>query len=166
LGVTGLRRRSARRRSRVPRGGRDRATGRIEAAVPLSNLAGKTPGQTIYSILYAEARRTTGSASRPAGESSASTPSASDEREGLRVRSADARRGLRPGRRRQGRARRPVGLRHLRLRRARGTPRVDDVRARHPRALLRQGARAFPDARSTPTQRLNAQAPHEPPTAR
>jgi hypothetical protein len=32
----------------------------IEAAVPLSNLAGKTPGQTIYSVLYAEAKKTDG----------------------------------------------------------------------------------------------------------
>jgi hypothetical protein len=32
----------------------------IEAAVPLSNLRGKTPGQTIYSILYAEAKKADG----------------------------------------------------------------------------------------------------------
>jgi HB1, ASXL, restriction endonuclease HTH domain len=32
----------------------------IEAAVPLSNLAGKTPGQTIYSVLYSEAKRPDG----------------------------------------------------------------------------------------------------------
>ena len=32
----------------------------IEAAVPLSNLAGKTPGQTVYSVLYSEAKKTDG----------------------------------------------------------------------------------------------------------
>jgi len=30
----------------------------IEAAVPLTALGGKTPGQTIYSVLYGEAKRT------------------------------------------------------------------------------------------------------------
>ena len=34
----------------------------IEAAVPLTGLKGKTPGQTIYSVLYAEAKK--GSASK------------------------------------------------------------------------------------------------------
>ena len=29
----------------------------IEAAVPLSNLRGKTPGQVIYSVLYTEAKK-------------------------------------------------------------------------------------------------------------
>jgi hypothetical protein len=29
----------------------------IEAGVPLSNLKGKTPGQTFYSVLYAEAKK-------------------------------------------------------------------------------------------------------------
>ncbi len=29
----------------------------IEAAVPLTGLKGKTPGQTIYSVLYAEAKK-------------------------------------------------------------------------------------------------------------
>jgi HB1, ASXL, restriction endonuclease HTH domain len=29
----------------------------IKAAVPLTGLAGKTPGQTIYSVLYAEAKK-------------------------------------------------------------------------------------------------------------
>ena len=29
----------------------------IEAAVPMTNLGGKTPGQTIYSVLYAEAKK-------------------------------------------------------------------------------------------------------------
>jgi HB1, ASXL, restriction endonuclease HTH domain len=32
----------------------------IEAAVPLSNLSGKTPGQTVYSVLYSEAKREDG----------------------------------------------------------------------------------------------------------
>ena len=32
----------------------------IEAAVPLSSLKGKTPGQTIYSVLYSEAKRADG----------------------------------------------------------------------------------------------------------
>jgi hypothetical protein len=32
----------------------------IEAAVPLSRLAGQTPGQTIYSLLYAESKREDG----------------------------------------------------------------------------------------------------------
>jgi len=32
----------------------------IEAAVPLSNLRGKTPGQVIYSVLYTEAKRADG----------------------------------------------------------------------------------------------------------
>jgi HB1, ASXL, restriction endonuclease HTH domain len=29
----------------------------IEAGVPLSNLKGKTPGQTFYSVLYAESKK-------------------------------------------------------------------------------------------------------------
>jgi hypothetical protein len=29
----------------------------IEAAVPLSNLKGRTPGQSFYSVLYAEAKK-------------------------------------------------------------------------------------------------------------
>jgi hypothetical protein len=29
----------------------------IELAVPMTNLGGKTPGQTIYSVLYAELKR-------------------------------------------------------------------------------------------------------------
>lgn len=29
----------------------------IEAGVPLSNLKGRTPGQTFYSVLYAESKR-------------------------------------------------------------------------------------------------------------
>ena len=29
----------------------------IELAVPLTGLSGKTPGQTVYSVLYAEARK-------------------------------------------------------------------------------------------------------------
>ena len=29
----------------------------IEAAVPLTALAGKTPGQAVYSVLYTEAKR-------------------------------------------------------------------------------------------------------------
>jgi hypothetical protein len=29
----------------------------IKEAVPLTNLGGKTPGQTIYSVLYAEAKK-------------------------------------------------------------------------------------------------------------
>jgi hypothetical protein len=32
----------------------------IDAAVPLSRLAGKTPGQVIYSVLYTEAKRDDG----------------------------------------------------------------------------------------------------------
>jgi hypothetical protein len=32
----------------------------IDAAVPLSNLAGKTPGQTVYSVLYAESKKEDG----------------------------------------------------------------------------------------------------------
>lgn len=32
----------------------------IEAAVPLSNLKGKTPGQVVYSVLYTEAKRDDG----------------------------------------------------------------------------------------------------------
>lgn len=32
----------------------------IKAAVPLTNLGGKTPGQTIYSVLYAEAKKAKG----------------------------------------------------------------------------------------------------------
>jgi hypothetical protein len=32
----------------------------IEAAVPLSNLGGKTPGQTIYSVLYSESTKADG----------------------------------------------------------------------------------------------------------
>jgi hypothetical protein len=32
----------------------------IEAAVPLSNLQGKTPGQVIYSVLYTEAKKPDG----------------------------------------------------------------------------------------------------------
>ena len=32
----------------------------IAAAVPLSRLAGKTPGQVIYSVLYTEAKRDDG----------------------------------------------------------------------------------------------------------
>jgi hypothetical protein len=32
----------------------------IEAAVPLSNLAGKTPGQTVYSVLYSESKKDDG----------------------------------------------------------------------------------------------------------
>lgn len=32
----------------------------IEAAVPLSNLRGKTPGQVVYSVLYTEAKRADG----------------------------------------------------------------------------------------------------------
>ena len=32
----------------------------IEAAVPLSNLAGKTPGQTVYSVLYSESKKPEG----------------------------------------------------------------------------------------------------------
>jgi hypothetical protein len=32
----------------------------IEAAVPLTGLAGKTPGQTVYSILYSEAKKPDG----------------------------------------------------------------------------------------------------------
>jgi len=31
----------------------------IEAAVPLTALGGKTPGQTIYSVLYGEAKKPT-----------------------------------------------------------------------------------------------------------
>jgi hypothetical protein len=44
----------------------------IAAGVPLATpLKGKTPGQTIYSVLYSEARRPTGSSSRSsAGRSS------------------------------------------------------------------------------------------------
>jgi hypothetical protein len=44
---------------KVLRGGRKpmRVPAIIEAAVPLTALAGKTPGQTIYSVLYAENRR-------------------------------------------------------------------------------------------------------------
>ena len=29
----------------------------IEEAVPLTGLSGKTPGQTVYSVLYAEAKK-------------------------------------------------------------------------------------------------------------
>jgi hypothetical protein len=32
----------------------------IAAAVPLTNLGGKTPGQTVYSILYAENKKPDG----------------------------------------------------------------------------------------------------------
>jgi hypothetical protein len=32
----------------------------IEAGVPLSNLTGNTPGQTFYSVLYAEAKKSDG----------------------------------------------------------------------------------------------------------
>ena len=32
----------------------------IEAAVPLTGLAGKTPGQTVYSILYSESKKPDG----------------------------------------------------------------------------------------------------------
>jgi hypothetical protein len=32
----------------------------IEAAVPLTSLAGKTPGQTVYSILYSESKKPDG----------------------------------------------------------------------------------------------------------
>ena len=32
----------------------------IEAAVPISRPGGKTPGQTIYSLLYAESKRDDG----------------------------------------------------------------------------------------------------------
>lgn len=32
----------------------------IEAAVPLTALSGKTPGQTVYSVLYAEAKKPDG----------------------------------------------------------------------------------------------------------
>ena len=32
----------------------------IEAAVPLSRLAGRTPGQTIYTVLYGEAKKADG----------------------------------------------------------------------------------------------------------
>ena len=32
----------------------------IEAGVPLSNLSGKTPGQTFYSVLYAESKKDDG----------------------------------------------------------------------------------------------------------
>jgi hypothetical protein len=32
----------------------------IEAAVPLSRLAGKTPGQVVYSLLYSESKKADG----------------------------------------------------------------------------------------------------------
>jgi hypothetical protein len=32
----------------------------IQAAVPLSRLAGKTPGQVVYSILYGESKKPDG----------------------------------------------------------------------------------------------------------
>lgn len=32
----------------------------IEAAVPLTGLAGKTPGQTVYSVLYSESKKPAG----------------------------------------------------------------------------------------------------------
>jgi hypothetical protein len=32
----------------------------IEAGVPLSNLKGRTPGQTFYSVLYAESKKPNG----------------------------------------------------------------------------------------------------------
>jgi HB1, ASXL, restriction endonuclease HTH domain len=32
----------------------------IDAAVPLSRLAGKTPGQVVYSVLYSESKRPDG----------------------------------------------------------------------------------------------------------
>ena len=32
----------------------------IEAAVPLTGLSGKTPGQTVYSVLYGEAKKPDG----------------------------------------------------------------------------------------------------------
>jgi hypothetical protein len=32
----------------------------IDTAVPLTKLSGKTPGQTVYSVLYAEARKPDG----------------------------------------------------------------------------------------------------------
>ena len=32
----------------------------IEAAVPLTGLSGKTPGQTVYSVLYGEAKKSDG----------------------------------------------------------------------------------------------------------
>jgi hypothetical protein len=32
----------------------------IEAGVPMTSLKGKTPGQTFYSILYAEAKKPNG----------------------------------------------------------------------------------------------------------
>ncbi|MGZ4334995.1 MAG: winged helix-turn-helix domain-containing protein [Gaiellaceae bacterium] len=32
----------------------------IEGAVPLTGLSGKTPGQTVYSVLYAEAKKPDG----------------------------------------------------------------------------------------------------------
>jgi hypothetical protein len=36
----------------------------IAAAVPLTSLSGKTPGQTIYSVLYAENRKKDGAFKR------------------------------------------------------------------------------------------------------
>jgi hypothetical protein len=38
----------------------DARSGHHRSAVPLSNLKGQTPGQTIYSVLYSQAKREDG----------------------------------------------------------------------------------------------------------
>ena len=96
----------------------------IEAAVPLGPLKGKTPGQTFYSILYAEAKKPDGLVVQTGRGKFKLNPKRKrrrDGREALHLRPRDARRAQRPRRRLEGVSRDALVLRDVRSRRARGS---------------------------------------------